>query len=267
MFSKLRELWRGARASELRKDIEDSAQRLRLAGDEVNYRFARYATSVCKTIESQYGPLNAIAPEFKLKIAKELRIQARAAFDQDQGRGYALFTLSAYLESLTLSGSDAIFVRAMSASLLDAALEVASGGVLGNPIQAIMSGDLIEFRRSLQSNPNFVNKIFEPENWTLLHCLAALGNKALPVHSTMAQELISAGAEVNCRTPLGWTPIIMIAMNGQKELVPLARILIAHGADVRAIDNHGMDWRLHWQHGQEIKAALEAAMTPAHGAR
>jgi ankyrin repeat protein len=50
----------------------------------------------------------------------------------------------------------------------------------------------------------------------------------------MADELISAGADVNCRTILGWTPIHMVAMQGQKEAAELAKILV--GADLAAVN-------------------------------
>jgi hypothetical protein len=93
----------------------------------------------------------------------------------------------------------------------------------------------------------------------LLHHLASLGNKTLPVHSIMAAELIRAGADVNCRTVLGWTPIHMIAMQGQKEATQLAKGLIALGADLTAVDKYGADWKMHWQHGTEIRDVLEAA--------
>jgi len=132
-----------------------------------------------------------------------------------------------------------------------------------NPIQAIKSGSLVEFRQFIQANLHSLDAIYEPDHWTLLHYLAALGYETLPVHSTMALELIRAGADVNCRTLLGWTPLIIIAMQGQKEAVSLAKILIEHNADVGAVDKHGWDWSLHWQHGEEIQAVLDAAMTPA----
>jgi hypothetical protein len=126
-------------------------------------------------------------------------------------------------------------------------------------VTAIESGNLESLRRFLKTNPSAVDAKHQPHGWTLLHHLAALGSKTLPVHSRMADELIRAGADVNCRTILSWTPIHLIAMQGQKESVELAKVLIAHGADLAAIDNHGADWKIHWQHGQEIRDVLEDA--------
>jgi len=117
------------------------------------------------------------------------------------------------------------------------------------PVQAIESGNLAEFRRFIQANPQAIDAVQGPNQWTLLHHLAALGSETLPVHSIMLLELIRAGADVNCRTPLGWTPLILIAIHGQKEAVSLTKLLIGHGGDVGAVDKSGCDWSLHWQHG------------------
>jgi hypothetical protein len=155
--------------------------------------------------------------------------------------------------------NDQLFEAAFGSVLRDESLNDTST----NAAEAIKSGNLIEFRRFVQANPHALDAVHEPNHWTLLHDLAALGSKTLPVHCTMALELIEAGADVNCRTPLGWTPIILIAMHGQKEAISLAKILIDHGADVGAVDKYGYDWQLYWQHGKEIRTLLDAAMTPA----
>jgi len=98
-----------------------------------------------------------------------------------------------------------------------------------------------------------------PEGWTFLHHLAALGNQTLPVHANMAEELLSAGADVNCRTVLGWTPLHFIAMQGQQQAVDLAKVLIAHGLDLAAVDNQGCGWEYYWQQGKEIYELLKNA--------
>lgn len=124
--------------------------------------------------------------------------------------------------------------------------------------QAVESGDLDAFRRLLAADPLALNAKEPPHGWTLLHELSGRGTDALPIHARMADELIRAGADVNCRTVLGWTPIHMIAMQGQKEECELAKVLIAHGADVNATANDGSDWRTFWQHGNEIGKILSA---------
>jgi hypothetical protein len=60
---------------------------------------------------------------------------------------------------------------------------------------SIKSGSLDNFRRSL-SDIKSVNTKYQPHGWTLLHELAALGNETLPSHARMAEELLSAHADV-----------------------------------------------------------------------
>src|SRR5512139_1074980 len=103
---------------------------------------------------------------------------------------------------------------------------------------AIQGGNLQAFNDLLVRDPKLV-LTRDDRGWTLLHFIAALGNRTTQIHSTMADKLIIEGADVNCRTVLGWTPIHMIAMQGQKEAVDVARVLIEAGADLRAIDKHG----------------------------
>ena len=128
-----------------------------------------------------------------------------------------------------------------------------------DPIQAIKFGNLAEIRSFIQANPRSLDMTYEPNHWTLLHLLAAQGIDTKSVHAAMAAELLKAGADVNCRTVLGWTPIHLLAMQGQKQACELAKVLIAHGADLTAVDKMGADWRMHWQHGDEIRAVLEEA--------
>jgi hypothetical protein len=134
--------------------------------------------------------------------------------------------------------------------------------------QTIRSGDLELFSRFLKEHKNLIDsKIIDvqhpPHDWTLLQFIASLGRETRPVHLRMAKELIELGANVNCRTVLEWTPVHIIAMTGQDEASDLLRLLIAHGADVGAVDHQGLDWRFYWQHGQEIRFILDSAMTQA----
>ena len=77
----------------------------------------------------------------------------------------------------------------------------------------------------------------------------------------MTKRLIGEGADVNCRTFLGWTPIHILAMQGQKEAADVARILVEGGADLKATDDRGVGWKLYWQHGEEIRDIFERAET------
>jgi hypothetical protein len=134
--------------------------------------------------------------------------------------------------------------------------------------ELIQTGNFRSFTNLVDADPRLVMARDE-HNWAPLHCIGALGSATTAVHAMMAKRLISEGADVNCRTPLGWTPIHMIAMQGQKEGADVARILIEGGADLKAIDNQGNDWKIHWQHGKEIRDILERAETtkPATGTK
>ena len=122
---------------------------------------------------------------------------------------------------------------------------------------SIKMGDLKYVRMFIRTHPRSLNYLHPPDYFTLLHLIASLGAKTRPVHAKMAKELLVNGADVNCRTVLGRTPIHIIARHGQKEACDLARLLIAHGADLMATDTVGLNWRMHWQHGIEIRRVLE----------
>lgn len=124
---------------------------------------------------------------------------------------------------------------------------------------SIKTGDLEYVRNFIRANPRSLNDLHPPDHFTLLHLLASLGNETRTVHAKMADELLRSGADVDCRTKLGWTPIHIIAMQGQKEACDLARLLIAHGADLTATDTMGFDWKMHWQNGTEIRRVLEGS--------
>jgi len=145
--------------------------------------------------------------------------------------------------------------------------------------EAILAGDISGVTDALRANPECVNdRLAEPKGglslldavrtnrelgnacgehgWTPLHFLAALGVETKSSHAQIAEELCAKGADVNARTGPGWTPIHIIAINGTKESLGVAKCLIQHGADLGATTKHGADWRLLWQHGQEILELL-----------
>jgi len=124
---------------------------------------------------------------------------------------------------------------------------------------ALREGNLEQFKQFLRENRLSVNAGHPGMGWTLLHHLAALGNETLPVHAKMAEELLKSGADVNCRTALGWTPLHLIVMGGEAESVGVAKVLIANGLDLKAVDNYGRDWEIYWQHGKEIYNLLKNA--------
>src|SRR5690348_274996 len=101
-------------------------------------------------------------------------------------------------------------------------------------VRAIREGDLEAVGRCLRANPGLLNARFQPQGWTLLHHLAALGAETSQVHGTIAADLLERGADPNCRTVLGWTPLLLIALQGTKESAEIINLLLRYGADVKA---------------------------------
>ena len=66
--------------------------------------------------------------------------------------------------------------------------------------------------------------------WTPLHFAVYYG------HKEIVELLIAEGAEVNAKDKNGWTPLHLAAENGRKQV---AELLIAKGADVNAKDKNG----------------------------
>lgn len=245
-----RKLYNGAVDTKLNNEYQIDTR-----GDQNFPRVLGYLELIDKAWHSKFSEDEAalyIATLFYCGLAKAGdHAQASALFPRLQS--VAKFGLSKGMISEKLAG----------AALRDAERAKSAAGIAIDPIKAIKSGNLAELRQFIQASPHSLDTAYDPNQWTLLHCLAGLGSALTPVHSTMALELISAGADVNCRTPLGWTPLIIIAIEGHKEAGPLAKLLVEHGADVGAVDENGADWSIFWQHGEEIRAILNAAMTPA----
>jgi hypothetical protein len=124
MFSGIRQRWREARGSELRAEIEDTNRHLRGLGAEVNFMMALQLASLAREARSQFGPLENISADGKLKIGKEFRQVARKTFDLNMAHGYAYFIIAALYESLGLPGEDAQFAQSICAEYVVTSLEV-----------------------------------------------------------------------------------------------------------------------------------------------
>jgi hypothetical protein len=123
--------------------------------------------------------------------------------------------------------------------------------------EVIKSGDCIDLILMLSKNPELVNSV-NHDGWMPIHVLAAQGEDTSRVHLEMARELLRFGADANSLSPLGWMPVHLIAINGAVESVPMAKLLFQNGADVSATTGDGVsDWKLLWQHGQEVYDLFE----------
>lgn len=114
---------REARAQELRFEIEDVLKRLPRLDDEVQISVVLNLAHYARDARETFGPFEAIAPETKTEIARQLFAHARERFELDIAQGYAYFILSALYESAGLPGEDADFVKAICAEHVLVAIE------------------------------------------------------------------------------------------------------------------------------------------------
>ena len=110
-------------------------------------------------------------------------------------------------------------------------------------------------RARLRHDPSAVH-LRNDLGWTPLHLVAAQGDDTRPEHALVASLLIAAGADVNARDLAGQTPLHLIAMNGSRASLPVARALLPSGADVLARSSAGFTWATYLQHGAEIRELL-----------
>ena len=107
-------------------------------------------------------------------------------------------------------------------------------------LRKLLCCSLEDARALLEANPDFARSK-DDEGWTPLHRAAQGG------HVAFAELLLAHGAEVDAKTPGGNTPLCMAATAAQHALaarsisglptrpedtIAIARLLLAHGADV-----------------------------------
>ncbi len=138
----------------------------------------------------------------------EVLIAAGANLDLQDDRGHTV------LSSVAAAENYPMFNILMQAGAATAGLESIQ------LIQAATAGNLDRVQSLLAANPNLD-----------LDRGAAIGNAAAAGHTKIVELLIGAGANVNLRDKLGFTPIASAAYAGYAEIVQL---LIDAGADIQA---------------------------------
>lgn len=96
-------------------------------------------------------------------------------------------------------------------------------------IAAVREGDLAVVSRKLEENPNLI-WVREPSvDSTLLHLAVA------NCHEELAKVLLEKGANPETQDNAGWKPLA-IAAGGGPLLLSIAELLLAHGANVDALN-------------------------------
>lgn len=181
----------------------------------------------------------------KAVLAKGCPVNAR-----DEGGNTALMEAAdegdiTTIRHLLAAGADRTLKNKAGKSAWGIALEAGHGGRLGllataadsrqsaldaRLIHAVVQGDANRARALLQwgAKPNARNRSGIPM------LLAAAAGGSLPVVSLLLEK----GANPNVRGPVGSTPL-MEAARSHRRHVGIIRALIAHGADLNAVDDQG----------------------------
>jgi len=124
----------------------------------------------------------------------------------------------------------------------------------------IRRGDLDAVARRIKKDPKYVRSK-DDLGCTPLHWTASQGPDTRSEHLRITELLIAHGADVNAVNNIGWPPIFHIATNGSDESIDVARCLIKHGARVDLLTKSGTTWWMLYQkgHGAKIEALLIAA--------
>jgi hypothetical protein len=107
MFSAIAELWRGARADNLRKEVVDCLDRVMQSPADVQALCAINMIDTLDSVKRQFGTVNNLPTKRRRQLSKNLSAIARKRFASDLGGGYGIFLASAHIEASALQGIDA----------------------------------------------------------------------------------------------------------------------------------------------------------------
>ncbi|RYE02987.1 MAG: ankyrin repeat domain-containing protein [Rickettsiaceae bacterium] len=98
--------------------------------------------------------------------------------------------------------------------------------------------DIVKMLQVLLANGLDTNTAVDNEGNTALNLLCQAGYLA-DLNTTLAEELIDAGADVNQPNQSGKTPLMSFAQRGNETKHNIAELLLDHNADVTYVDQLG----------------------------
>lgn len=98
--------------------------------------------------------------------------------------------------------------------------------------------DIVKMLQVLLANGLNINAAVDNEGNTALNLLCQAGYLA-DLNTTLAEELIDAGADVNQPNQSGKTPLMSFAQRGNETKYNIAELLLDHTADVTYVDQLG----------------------------
>ncbi|WP_345950010.1 ankyrin repeat domain-containing protein [Mucilaginibacter sp. PAMB04274] len=99
--------------------------------------------------------------------------------------------------------------------------------------------DVVKMLQVLLANGLNVDAAVDNEANTALNLLCQAGHYLADLNSTLAEELIDAGASVNQPNQLGKTPLMSFAERGNEMKYGIAELLLDNDADVTYVDQSG----------------------------
>lgn len=111
MFGGIRRAWREARSTELRKDVESTLVTMNRFSQEHQFVVAKNMVDALAIFEKHYGDLENVSQKMHHQMSKQAYAQARSVYDRNVAGSCGVFLAGAYVESRSLPGDDAVFVR------------------------------------------------------------------------------------------------------------------------------------------------------------
>ena len=115
--------WPEARSSVLREEFDQSLAHLSAFDASQRLQCYRTMADVVHRLADQVGPIGLLSDTKKKQIAKMLSELARELFKSKPIEAYATAFVSMWLESQTLRGDDADYVRSRSSEFIETTLK------------------------------------------------------------------------------------------------------------------------------------------------